>query len=62
MERSQTVHFPAPDLQPRTWAEQQQPDSDGNEAHIPAHKHFREKYFAGFKPPLEQPPEGGETS
>jgi hypothetical protein len=25
-------------------------DSEDEETHMPAHKHFREKYFAGFRP------------
>jgi len=55
MERS-TREFPPPDLQPRTAQVDQQVDGDDSETHTPAHKHFREKYFAGFKPAVIQAP------
>lgn len=49
----------APEFEDRAWRKREERGqrdptdssihSDGKEEHVPAHRHFREKYFQGFR-------------
>jgi hypothetical protein len=58
MQKHEDGDFQPPNFQPRDNSLSQEEDQ-GIELHTPAHKNFRQKYFAGFKPPLDEGPRVG---